>query len=194
MTAAETFGAHLRRASTGVLERLPRRVRSEVYVLALDVWRVDADDRYPYVGIGHNTESRYREAAEAEPDEARWNYAHWILEGFDRLGNVPGDPVGAPLWEAEAARLGLWYDGPFDLGRRLDDPGTALKADLLRSRFQESVIGLARDLNASGTVERIFGRPLPVVVFDMDSPGWEEQATAAANPPGLIAGFLAYYA
>ncbi len=193
MTAVETFGAHLVRASTGILERLPEPVRVEVYVLALNIWRVDADDRRPYVDIGHNTESRYREAAETDPEEARWHYAHWILEGFDRLGNVPEDPAGGAQWKAEAGRLGLWYDGPFDLDRRLDDPEVAARADGLRRHFQASVIDLARRLNESGTVERIFGRPLPVVVFDMDSPGWEEEATTAANPPELIREFLTYY-
>ncbi|MFF7456033.1 hypothetical protein [Kitasatospora sp. NPDC008115] len=188
-----TFEAHLRRAGSGILERLPEQVRSDVYVLAFNIWRVDADDRRPYVHIGHNTESRCGAAADADPDEARWNYAHWILEGFDRLGNVPEDPAGGALWEEEAGRLGLWYDGPFDLGRRLDDAEVATKADQLRAHFQEAVISLARDLNTSGTVERIFGRPLPVVVFDMDSPGWEEEATMAANPPDLIADFLTYY-
>ncbi|MFE6746660.1 hypothetical protein ACFVGM_12465 [Kitasatospora purpeofusca] len=193
MTATETFEAHLLRASTDILERLPDAVRSEVYVLALNVWRVDADDRRPYVDIGHNTENRFRAAADADPDEARWNYAYWILEGFDRLGNVPEDPVGGALWEEEAGRLGLWYDGPFDLDRRLGDPAVAARADGLRLRFQETVIGLARGLHESGEVERIFGRPLPVVVFDMDSPGWEEEATKAANPPEVIGEFLAYY-
>ncbi|OQD53173.1 hypothetical protein BM536_034380 [Streptomyces phaeoluteigriseus] len=52
---------------------------------------------------------------------------------------------------------------------------------------------LARHLHASGTTERIFGRPLPVAVFDMDCPGWEEEATRAANPPHLIEDFLAWY-
>ncbi|MFJ8432386.1 hypothetical protein ACIQ9P_13935 [Kitasatospora sp. NPDC094019] len=193
MTGVETFGAHLLRASTVILERLPGPVRAEVYVLALNIWRVDADDRRPYVEIGHNTESQYRKAADADPEEARWLYAHWILDGFDRLGNVPGDPVGGALWKAEAARLGLWYDGPFDLDRSLDDPAVAARTDGLRLHFHTSVIDLARRLNESGTVERIFGRPLPVVVFDMDSPGWEEEATVAANPPELITGFLSLY-
>ncbi|MEV0189275.1 hypothetical protein AB0I39_12180 [Kitasatospora purpeofusca] len=193
MTGVETFGAHLLRASTGILERLPGPVRAEVYVLALNIWRVDADDRHPYVDIGHNTESQYRKAADADAEEARWFYAHWILDGFDRLGNVPEDQVGGALWEAEAGRLGLWYDGPFDLDRRLDDPAVAAQANGLRRHFHASVIDLARRLNETGTVERIFGRPLPVVVFDMDSPGWEEEATVAANPPELITGFLRLY-
>jgi hypothetical protein len=30
------------------------------------------------------------------------------------------------------------------------------------------------------------------VVFDMDCPGWEVEATEAANPPELVADFLAW--
>jgi hypothetical protein len=33
---------------------------------------------------------------------------------------------------------------------------------------------------------------MPVVVFDMDWPGWEIEATEAANPPELIADYLAW--
>lgn len=165
MTERNTFQTHLRQAATGILERVPEPLKRETYVLAFNIWRIDADNRHPYVDIGYNTESQYEEQTRrsSDPWEARWNYAFWILEGFDKLGNVPEDPVGAPLYEKETRNLGIWYDGEFDL---------------------------ARHLHASGTIERIFGRPLPVVVFDMDCPGWEEEATKAANPAELIEDFL----
>lgn len=194
MTEPKTFQAHLRQATTGILERIPEQVKPEVYVLAFNIWRLDADDRHPYVDIGYNTESQYeKEVRQGNSDlrEVRWNYAFWILKGFDKLGNVPEDPVGGPLYEEEARRLGFWYDGEFDLRRRLDDPGIATRSGLLRRHFHDEVVALARHLHASGVIGRIFGRPLPVVVFDMDEPGWEEEATRAANPPELIKDFLA---
>ncbi|MFD8824528.1 hypothetical protein ACFV1C_19475 [Streptomyces sp. NPDC059605] len=195
MTEPKTFQTHLRQAGIGILERMPEELRAETYVLAFNIWRVDADDRRPFVDIGYNTESRYEEEARkdgADPQEVRWNYAFWLLEGFDRLGNVPEDPAGGVLYEEEARRLGFWHDGEFDLDRLLDDDELAAKADRLQLHFQEAVIDLGRHLHASGAVERIFGRPLPVVVFDMDQPGWEEEATRAANPPELIGDFLAW--
>ncbi|MFD4573971.1 hypothetical protein ACFWNK_36890 [Streptomyces sp. NPDC058417] len=192
MTEPNTLRAHLLQAATGILERVPERLRPEIYVLAFNVWRVDADHRRPYVDIGHNTESRYARArAETDPQEARWNYAYWLLEGFERLGDVPEDPLGGPLFEAEARALGLWYDGAFDLDRVLADDVLRERSARLHGHFQDAVVTLARDLHASGAVERAFGRPLPVVVFDMDCPGWEEEATAAANPAGLIRDVLA---
>ncbi|MGW0838649.1 hypothetical protein ACWD26_00495 [Streptomyces sp. NPDC002787] len=193
MTQRKTFQTHLRQATTGILERVPAQLKREIYVLALNVWRIDSDGRHPYVDIGYNTESQYEEEMRrnGDPREVRWNYAFWILEGFDKLGNVPEDPAGGPLFEEEARDLGIWYDGEFDLGRMLEDDELRAKSGLLRLHFHDAVIDLARHLHASGTVERIFGRPLPVVVFDMDCPGWEEEATKAANPAELIEDFLA---
>ncbi|MET8981911.1 hypothetical protein ABZX85_40585 [Streptomyces sp. NPDC004539] len=192
MTERETFQGHLRKAAGGILERVPERVRREIYVLAFNVWRVDSDNRRPYVDIGYNTESRCAQQMLRESDarEVRWNYAYWILDGFEKLGNVPEDPVGGPLYEEEARELGIWYDGEFDLGRMLEDEDLRVRSALLGGYFADAVVELARYLHASGEIERIFGRALPVVVFDMDRPGWEEEATEAANPAELIADFL----
>ncbi|MEU1518759.1 hypothetical protein ABZ490_42590 [Streptomyces sp. NPDC005811] len=193
MTARKTFQTHLRQAAAGILERIPDQMKRETYVLAFNIWRIDADNRHPCVDIGYNTESRYEEQMLRDSDrrEVRWNYAFWILEGFDKLGNIPEDPVGAPLHEEEARTLGIWYDGEFDLARMVEDDRLRAKSGLLELHFRDAVIDLARHLHASGTIERIFGRPLPVVVFDMDCPGWEEEATTAANPAELIEDFLA---
>ncbi|MDR3036023.1 MAG: hypothetical protein LBV78_23515 [Kitasatospora sp.] len=196
-TSQHTFRTHLQQAATGILERIPDRTKPDVYVLALNVWRPDADYRRPYVDVGYNTESRYEEEARkdgADPQEVRWNYAFWILDGFERLGNAPQDPVGGPLFEAEARALGLWYDGEPDLAQVLEDEELRTKSDRLDDRFRAEVVELARHLNASGTVERVFGRPRPVVVFDLDCPGWEQEATEDANPAELIEGFLAFTA
>ena len=191
MTDPKPFQTHLRQAAAGILERVPEQVKREIYVLAFNIWRIDADKRHPYVDIGYNTESRYEDMLRhGDSWEARWNHAFWILEGFDKLGNVPEDPIGAPLHEQEARSLGIWYEGEFDLARMLNDEGLRTKSGLLELHFHNAVIDLARHLHESGTLEKIFGRPLPVVVFDMACPGWEQEATTAANPPELIEEFL----
>ncbi|MGA5124462.1 hypothetical protein ACPCAG_14300 [Streptomyces pseudogriseolus] len=189
----ETFLAHLRTAAVGVLERFPAELRPEIYALSYRVWRVEDDDRRPYVAIGHNTETQYERERDPDDDgEARWNCAYWLLEGFETLGNVPEDPVGSRVYEEEVRSLGVWYDGEFDLDRLLDDEDVAARAALLRAYFCDAVIDLARHLHADGVIERVLGRPLPVVVFDMARPGWEAHATRAANPPALIEDFTAW--
>ncbi|MGW5638380.1 hypothetical protein [Streptomyces sp. NPDC003832] len=188
------FTAHLRHAAAHILERFPAELRPEIYALSFRIWRVDYDYRRPYVAIGYNTESQYeRERAPDDPGEARWNYAYWLLDGFETLGNVPEDPAGGPLYEAEVRQLGLWHEGDSDDDVADDDDADADDEDtneLLIEHFYDACIALARHLHDSGRIEKVFGRPLPVIVFDMDNAGWEVEATEAANPPGLIEGFL----
>ncbi|MFJ9708653.1 hypothetical protein [Streptomyces sp. NPDC101234] len=183
----EDFRAHLLEAATGVLERFPQELRSEIYALSFRIWRVDDDYRRPYVAIGYNTETQYEaELSPEDPGEARWNYACWLLDGFEMLGNCPEDPVGGTLYTEEVRRLGLWFDGDGD------DAELDVRTDLLVLHFADTCIQLARDLHTGGRIESALGRPLPVVVFDMYRPGWEVEATEAANPPEPIEEFVAW--
>jgi hypothetical protein len=162
VTEPITFQTHLRQATTGILERVPEQLKADIYVLAFNIWRIDSDDRHPYVDIGYNTESQYEEEmrqGSSEPGEVRWNYAFWILDGFDKLGNVPEDPAGGPLYEEEVKHLGIWYDGEFDLDRVGDDDELGAKSDLLQRHFYDTVIDLARHLRTSGTTQRILRPP-----------------------------------
>ncbi|MEV0170882.1 hypothetical protein AB0I00_07120 [Streptomyces sp. NPDC050803] len=192
-----TFSTHLRDAAVGILERFPEELKPEIYALSFRIWRVDDDDRRPYVAIGYNTETQYElERHPEDPGEARWNYACWLLDGFETLGNVPEDPVGASLYEDEVRHLGLWFEEDeeeeAEEGEAEDEDATDAKRELLQVHFADACIDLARHLHADGPIQRVFGRPLPVVVFDMYCPGWEVEATEAANPPELIEDFLTW--
>ncbi|MGW7541269.1 hypothetical protein ACWGKQ_09140 [Streptomyces sp. NPDC054770] len=181
------FRAYLLEAATGVLERFPLELRPEIYALSFRIWRVDDDNRRPFVAIGYNTEIQYEaERRPDDPGEARWNYACWLLDGFETLGNCPEDPVGGALYVEEVRRLGIWFDGDGDAAE-LD-----AARELLALHFADACVRLARDLHDGGRIEKVLGRPLPVVVFDMYCPGWEVEATEAANPPELIEEFLAW--
>ncbi|MDT9699147.1 hypothetical protein [Streptomyces sp. P17] len=189
------FSAYLREAAVGVLERFPEALKPEIYALSFRIWRVDDDERRPYAAIGYNTETQYeRERRPEDPGEARWNYACWLLDGFETLGSAPEDPVGGPLYEDEVKQLGLWFEeqDEEDGEDSEEDDRIDAKRDLLGLHFAGACVGLARHLHASGRIEAVFGRPLPIVVFDMYCPGWKVEATEAANPPGLIEGFLAW--
>ncbi|GAA3495880.1 hypothetical protein GCM10019016_029810 [Streptomyces prasinosporus] len=188
--AATSFREHVCREAERIVEGFPAELRSEIYVVSFRIWRVDQDPRRPYVAIGYNTESEVLRVREREcPYEgsARWEYAYWLLEGFETLGHVPGDPVGSALHLEEAKAEGLWYDD--EEAGSLPEEEIEERDDRLVSRFDEVCFEAARRLRTGGVLDRVFGGPLPVVVFDMDRPGWEVEATAAANPADVIAAF-----
>ncbi|MGI5197409.1 hypothetical protein ACQEVY_27890 [Streptomyces sp. CA-288835] len=181
-----SFQQHLRTAAAEILKRFPDTLKPEVYAVSFRIWRIDYDPRQPYVAIGYNTESQYRRETRPEnPGEARWNYACWLLDGFEMLGNVPEDPVGSPLYVDEVKRLGLWFDGE-------GDDASDAQYEALSEHFANACTSLARHLHDSGRLKEILGRPVPVQIFDMDCPGWEVEATQAANPPELVADFLSW--
>jgi hypothetical protein len=145
------------------------------------------------VAIGYNTESEVRRVLEQEcsyEGTARWEYAYWLLEGFEMVGHVPEDPVGSALHLAEARAAGRWYE---DEGTLSEDERDA-RDDQLVLRFDDICIDTARRLRADGRLEETLGRPVPIVLFDMDRPGWEVEATEAANPAEAIADFIEHQA
>ncbi|GGL00948.1 hypothetical protein [Streptomyces flaveus] len=191
-TAETDFREHVRQGAKRILNSFPEALRPEIYVVSFRLWRVDQDPRYPYVAIGYNTESEVRRVMEqgcAYEGTARWEYAYWLLEGFEMVGHVPEDPVGSKLHLAEAQAAGLWYE---DEGSLSDEARDALD-DQLVSRFDDVCIDAARHLHADGHLTRVLGRQVPVVLFDMDRPGWEVEATEAANPREVLADFLEHH-
>ncbi|MDJ0464417.1 hypothetical protein [Streptomyces sp. H27-C3] len=198
--ASQPFQNHMRDGSERILARFPEELKPEIYAVSLRIWRIDDDARRPYVAIGYNTESQFRRElgrrSNSDPGEIRWNYAFWLLDGFETLGHVPEDPVGSALYWEEVKARGLWYEGG---GEEDDLPGDVqderdAKDDSLGVHFADACIDLARHLHSSGRLAEILGRPVPIVVFDMDCPGWEVEATEAANPPEVVADYLAYFA
>ncbi|MEV2253121.1 hypothetical protein AB0I94_21500 [Streptomyces sp. NPDC050147] len=188
----------MRRGAERIVERFPEALKSEIYVVSFSIWRVDYDPRRPYVDIGYNTESQVRRVMESEcsyEGAARWEYAYWILDGFEAIGCIPSDPVGSELFAEHAMRKGIWYEGeadPLELmpaeGAGEGEPGTLYERLVLD--FAEECIDVACSLHADGRLAAALGREVPIVVFDMDQPGWEVEATERANPPGLIADFV----
>ncbi|MGW1015265.1 hypothetical protein [Streptomyces niveus] len=187
------FQEHMRRAGERALEALPAPLRSEIYLISFRIWRHDSCDyRHPYLAIGYNTESEVRRvvAEGGDPGEVRWSYAYWLLDettGIVGHGPDPADdPAGAALHLAEIRELGLWYDG------EADEDTQDRQDELLTTHFDDACVDVARHLHASGTLTRILGRPVPVLPFDMYRAGYEPELAEAANPPEVVADYLAW--
>lgn len=56
--------------------------------------------------------------------------------------------------------------------------------------FHAACVDVARRLHTEGHLVGAFGRPLPVILYDMSDPDEMFALTRAANPPELVAEFL----
>jgi hypothetical protein len=90
------------------------------------------------------------------------------------------DPEGAALREAWAREEGLWYD--LALG---EDAVFNERGEPLTSAFVELLVGVAQRLH-QGDVERIFGRPIPVLIHELEYYDAIAEQNLAANPAGVV--------
>ncbi|MFW5418062.1 hypothetical protein J0910_15730 [Nocardiopsis sp. CNT-189] len=193
-----SFAEHLRRTAEDALARIPAETRAEIYLVGMRLDSTEQDPRRPYLALGYNTESHYRYEMEhrssPDPLEVRWLYAHWMLdverEAF--IGHHEADPEGTALLVREAEALGVRYGGHGEEADGGIDAGEDAE-ERLTSRFDDLCVDLARHLHESGSLERILGRPVPIVLYDMFRGDTETALTKAANPPELLTGFLSFY-
>lgn len=118
----------------------------------------------------------------SDADEARWSSAFWLGNDLGVLGDSVRDPEGATLREEWIRGLGLWYsdeeeeadfDAAMEVGQRITPP------------FVELVVQLTQQLHADGTIARIFGRPIPVLIHEMEYYREIAEQNLRANPDGL---------
>ncbi|MFE9636456.1 hypothetical protein [Streptomyces sp. NPDC006463] len=188
-----TFRQHMTDRTVEVLAGFPEASEQGTYAVTFRLDSVDQDPRFPYLAVGYTTGEQAAQASdEAGPTdrwEARWSYAYFPpsgLEGIRVLGHEPEkDPRGAELYRREAVAEGLW---------REDDPAGDVeyeRAERLDSDFRGLCVGLARELHEGGHLTAALGRAVPVILYDMFDPEEMFALTRAANPPELIADFLA---
>lgn len=182
------FDEYAKTSITTALERTPSEVAQDVYVVSLFV-RDEADDpRYPTVAVGFNTEAQVAStlARASDADEARWNFAFWIQDELGLLGDEDDDPEGTRLREQWIRQADLWYsDDEED-----DDPGVATtKGAQITSRFAALLVAVAQQLHAEGTIGRVFGRPIPVLIHELEYDDAVAEQNRRANPDGLADDF-----
>ena len=197
------FPAHLATSAANSLRVVDANEARDVYVVSFFVYDEEDDPRRPTLTVGTNTESQVyfvqnqpEDFAKPNPwwtpsdePEARWNYAFWLQNRLGRIGDTGADPVGAGLREQWIRAQGLWYEEPDDddqaAWRRIDDVAPAITA-----AFVQLCCATALELHNDGLITTVFGRPIPIIVHELEYYDKIAFQTAAANPPGLAQPFV----
>lgn len=94
------------------------------------------------------------------------------------------DPVGGRLCRSWFEAAGLWVTG--------DDDEADGRADQATQQFVRLCVDVARRLHDDGAVQRWSGRPVPVLVHELEYYEAIAEQTRAANPPGLADDFCSW--
>ncbi|MFE7330842.1 hypothetical protein ACFU8W_39080 [Streptomyces sp. NPDC057565] len=184
-----TFQDHLRTLATRALSSISAGEAEDIYVISFFVDNERDDPRQPTLTIGYNTEAQFRSSIAAASDEAeaRWNYAFWLQNELTVIGDLTRDPDGAATRHQWISELGLWYDEPTHSEDWITTVGPT--AALIEANFNQACVQLARDLHDSGAIESAMGKPVPVILHELEYYEGIARRTEAANPVALHNGF-----
>ena len=192
---------HLHRSAVNALAMIPATDVPGIYAVSFFIYDQEDDPRLPTLTIGYNTEDRVQQVLTAQPGsgagrpsdeaEARWNYAFWLQNELTVIGDRTRDPAGARLCQAWIKGNGWWFSEPD--GTADEDWAHVLAAgERITSNFVGLCVRTARQLHADGVIKQTFGRPLPVLVHELEYYGQIADQTENANPPGLAEAFTTW--
>ncbi|MER6178203.1 hypothetical protein [Streptosporangium sp. NPDC001681] len=152
-----TFQDHMQRAATKTLSSIPAADAPDIYAISFYIHDEDDDPQRPTLTIGYNTESQVRQVTDPsgrypDPAEARWNYAYWLQNELVVIADTNLDPEGS-------IQRDQWI---------IELPQSAQRHNHVTARFVEVCIQLAKDLQASGLIQRAVGRRVPVLIHELE--------------------------
>jgi hypothetical protein len=175
---------HLEAALEAGLDSMPSGLCRDVYVLGLilDEEGRDEDERRPRVSLGWNTRAYLRGelGRQNRTELSIYSPWEWLEPAAIRVFDTTADPRGAALRKAWLEAAGLWYEDE-DRETALDELGGEIW-----DRFVDIVIEAISTLRASGRLQALLGREVPVHVL---APDYDEEErielNRRANPPQL---------
>lgn len=162
------------------LDSIPAGERPDIYVVSWFVYDEDDDPRRPTITVGFNTDTNVAAmAVMGDEDEARWNYAFFPQNELDVLFRSGADPDGAAVRDQAMGAAGYTFPNDDATVREVTTPW-----------FIANTVFAARRLHDSGDIDRVFGRPIPVIVHELEYYDQIAMQNLAANPPGLADEFI----
>lgn len=174
---------------TAALRAIPDKEKAQLYALSFFIYDNEDDPRQPTLTVGYNTEAQWKKSIPnaSSSDEAKWNYAFWLQNEISSFGQ-PGSSSAQTVSEWVRA-LGLAYsdqeeEDNFDECMELGEQIT--------NHFVQTICQVAKNLHESGIITTVFGRPIPILIHELEYYGSIADQTEYANPAGVADAFVGW--
>lgn len=157
----------------------------DVYAFSLWLHHEDDDPRRPVLWLGSNTETQVKSVVDAagSPEEARWNFAFWQQDTLTEIGGN-SDPDGAGVVEAWFKNdVGLWFTDEDEAA--YFDRATEIGQEMHEVFFRGAADAVAL-VHGAGSSVGPKGRPLPIIVHELDYFDEIAVQNQRVNPDGLL--------
>jgi hypothetical protein len=102
------------------------------------------------------------------------------------IGDEGTDPVGAAAREAWARQQGFWYS---DAEEERDLDAALKRVEPMTREFVQMTVEVVQSLHRTGEVARLFGRPVPLLIHELEYYDQIAQQNESANPRELVDDF-----
>jgi hypothetical protein len=191
----EEFERHIYKSVKQSVTTIEENVAARIYALSFFIYDDDDDPRRPTLTFGYNTLDRWAECTPAadsnaawpvasDSSEAKWNYAFWLQNEVCVIGAAGTE--GAVLRQEWIKSLDLAYSD--------DEEGEDFERCLrlgrnITERFVALCVQVSRALHDEGSITGKFGRPVPIIVHELEYYDQIAAQTRRANPLGLTSEF-----
>jgi hypothetical protein len=191
----EKFERHIYESVKQSVATIEEDIAARIYALSFFIYDDEDDPRRPTLTFGYNTLDRWVECTPtadsnmarlvaSDSSEAKWNYAFWLQNEVCVIGAAGTD--GAVLRQEWIESLGLAYsddEADEDFERCME------LGEHITERFVALSVQVARALHDEGSITGKFGRPVPIIVHELEYYDQIAEQTRTANPPGLTSEF-----
>lgn len=165
----------------------------DIYAISFFVY---ANEAYEYEGYSNVTNFSVSYATENdcsgadELSEERWNYAFWSQDEIPVI-ETDNNNEGIKIlfdWYKENGIENIGYedyDSCYDNEMRYIGKGPVGYYELL-----SEITAVAHKLQSSGFIKNKFGKPIPIIIHDLEYPWYIVEAIQKANPNGEADTFL----
>jgi hypothetical protein len=184
MTSPHPYEVHAFQRISAGLRRLAVETRRDIYAVALLVdyeWGPDEAGEMQsgsHLTLFCNTEEQHRSqiANALDAAEARWNFAFWRHEALTQVPDLAPNADGYVL--PDTSEMSLWQEWLRASGDASEEAATV-----------ELAVRISQRLHTEGIIQEVFGRPVPVIIHNLEyihgaSP------VERANPPGVAQAVL----
>ena len=181
---------------TEALRKLAVQARSSAYALSFFIDPEMQDG--PVLCISYNTEENFAEMkTRTSYNEARWNFAFWLQE--------PSIQISSDSNKSYSECLANWIDqyrisfsGACDDLYSAESEGNDFdlfleQKEKLKNDYFRLCSQVAAELHSGQSVERFFGKKIPITIHDLEYSPESLSATKSGNEGVLIDDFLRYH-
>jgi hypothetical protein len=169
----------------------------DIYVISFFIYDNGDNPCEPVVTIGYNTERQYEKSIANAYDnkEARWNFAFWLHNAETAYGGEFA--YGEDDTKEDVAHWirsnGLPYYPSFDdIPADLDDESLGELQVRITAEFVDILVEVIQELHKTGFIQEIFGKPIPIIVHELEYYDQIADQNVKANSMELVKDFVTW--